>query len=68
MWDLMDTWSVSIEYMSVHLTKYQCWKRLVLFVGIRVGVRILREVKGEDFADDAISLLWVEKGKKWILW
>lgn len=32
---------------------------LVLFVRVWVGVGILREVKCEHLADDAISLLWV---------
>lgn len=30
---------------------------LALLVGIGVGVRILRQVKGQHFADDAVSLL-----------
>lgn len=43
---------------------------LVLFVRIGVGVRVLGEVKGQDFADDTISLLQEEKtdgSKFWTL-
>lgn len=36
-------------------------EKLALLVGIRVGVRILGEVKGEHFADHTVALLWVEK-------
>lgn len=37
------------------------WGVLVLFVGIGVGVRILREVEGQHFANDTVSLLQVEE-------
>lgn len=36
---------------------------LILFIGVWVGIRILWEVKGEHFADDTISLLWMEERK-----
>lgn len=37
--------------------------RFVLFVGIRVGIGILREVKGQHFADDTIPLLLVGENR-----
>lgn len=42
---------------NVQLAKMPVLGVLVLFVWIRVGIRILREIKGEHFADDTISLL-----------
>ncbi len=35
----------------------------VSFIGIGVGIRILGEVKGQDFTDDAVSLL-LRKGRQ----
>lgn len=44
-----------------------CCACLFLFIRIWVGIRILREVKGENFADDAISLLLVEYKKNLLI-
>lgn len=44
---------------NTRLAKMPVLGVLVLFVRIRVGIRILRQIKGEHFADDAISLLWI---------
>lgn len=45
----------------VQLSRRPVLQVLVLFVRIWVGVGILREVKCEHLADDAISLLWAEE-------
>uniref|UniRef100_A0A0E9WKZ7 Uncharacterized protein n=1 Tax=Anguilla anguilla TaxID=7936 RepID=A0A0E9WKZ7_ANGAN len=43
----------------------RCSRRFsLLFIGVRVGVRILREVKGQHFADDAVSLLRVHANER----
>lgn len=34
---------------------------LILLIWIWIGIGILREVESEHFANDAVSLLWVEE-------
>lgn len=56
------------EYVKMFLLLRQCRLTnvsvLVLLVWIGVGVRVLGEVKGEHFADDTITLLQEEEGRK----
>lgn len=49
-----------------NLSVCQVLQVLTLLVWIRVGIRILREVEGQHFADDAVSLLWTEEKAKQI--
>lgn len=51
--------------MNVRLAKMPVLGVLVLFIGIWVGIRILREVKSKHFADDTISLLWIN-ANEWV--
>lgn len=46
--------------MIVQLAKMPVLQ-VLLFIRIWIGIGILREVKGEHFANDTISLLWVEE-------
>lgn len=46
-----------ILYLSDNVQLLDMLQVLILLVWIRVGIRILREVKGQHFANDAVSLL-----------
>lgn len=46
-----------ILYLSDDVQLVDMLQVLILLVWIRVGIRILREVKGQHFANDAVSLL-----------
>lgn len=40
---------------------------LILLIWIWIGIGILREVESEHFANDAVSLLWVEEKEDQLL-
>lgn len=46
-----------ILYLSDDVQRDDMLQVLILLVWIRVGIRILREVKGQHFANDTVSLL-----------
>lgn len=46
-----------ILYLSGDVQLVDMLQVLILLVWIRVGIRILREVKGQHFANNAVSLL-----------
>lgn len=65
-WDRVNTSSVTTTEYSIYptmsnLSECQVLQVLTLLVWIRVGIRILREVKGQHFANDTVSLLWTEE-------
>lgn len=55
-----------ILYLSDDVQLVDMLQVLILLIWIRVGIRILREVKGQHFANDAISLLWMEEKAEYI--
>lgn len=55
-----------ILYLSDDVQLVDMLQVLILLIWIRVGIRILREVKGQHFANDAISLLWTEEKAEYI--
>lgn len=49
--------------LKIQLSQMPVLEVLVLLVWIWVGVGILGEVEGQHFADDTISLLWINSNE-----